>query len=201
VLQWNLLTRERFLALWVVLFALAGLYLLGFLRLEGIRGDEKVGTARLLMGTVFLAFAISLIPGMSGGKLGELDAYVPLAPGQTAGWIRNDYAGALARARAEGKKLFLNFTGYACTNCHWMKSNMFPRPEIAAALNNYVLVELYTDGTDPASELNQKILSERFSTVAIPYYAIVDANEKAVAGFAGLTRDPSEFLAFLRTGQ
>jgi thiol:disulfide interchange protein DsbD len=198
VLQWNLLTRVRFLGIWMVLFALPGLYLLGWLRLEGIGPDDRPGTVRLLLGAAFLAFSISLAPGMAGGKLGELDAYVPLAPGQTSAWIKNDYAQALARARAENKRVFLNFTGYACTNCHWMKSNMFPRPEIAAALGDFILVELYTDGSDAASEANQKILSERFSTVAIPFYAIVDSDEKVLASFAGLTRDPAEFLAFLR---
>ncbi len=201
VLQWNILTRERFLAAWVVLFALPGLYLLGFLQLEGIGPDEKVGIWRLLTGTVFLAFALSLVPGMFGGRLGELDAYVPVAPGQTAAWMKNAYTQALAEGKAEGKRIFLNFTGYACTNCHWMKSNMFTRPEIAEALGRYVLVDLYTDGTDAASELNQKILSQKFSSVAIPYYAIVDPDGNVIASFAGLTRDPAEFLKFLRAGQ
>ena len=198
VLQWNILTRERFLAVWVVLFALAGLYLLGLLRLEGVRADEKLGVGRLLVAGALLAFALSLLPGMFGAGLGELDAYVPLTAGQKASWIKNDYQQALARARAEGKRVFLNFTGYACTNCHWMKSNMFPRPDVAAALGNFVLVELYTDGTDAASEQNQKLLSEKFATVAIPFYAILDADEKVIASFAGLTRDPAEFLRFLR---
>ncbi len=197
VLQWNLITRERFLAAWVVLFSLAGLYLLGLLRLEGVRAGDRLGVGRLIIGGALLAFALSLLPGMFGRGLGELDAYVPLAAGREEVWIKNDYQRALTRARAEGKRLFLNFTGYACTNCHWMKANMFPRPEIAAALAGYVLVELYTDGTDAASEENQKILTERFSTVAIPYYAILDSNERTVASFAGLTRDPAEFLAFL----
>jgi hypothetical protein len=75
---------------------------------------------------------------------------------------------------------------------------MFPRPEIAEALGNYILVEMYTDGTDAASEANQKILTEKFSTVAIPFYAIVDADGKPVRTFAGLTRDSAEFLKFLR---
>src|SRR6185369_4222847 len=79
VLQWNFLTRERFLAAWVILFAMAGLYLLGFLRLEGVKKDEPLGLGRLLTGIAFLVFALSLVPGMSGGKLGDLDAYVPLA--------------------------------------------------------------------------------------------------------------------------
>ena len=199
VMQWNLLTRERFLAIWVVLFTLAGLYLLGLLRLEGIRAEDKLGLGRLLMGVAFLAFALSLLPGIFGGGLGEVDAYVPLSSSQRAVWMKNEYRQALARGRAEGKLIFLNFTGYACTNCHWMKSNMFPRPEIAEALGRYVLVELYTDGTDAASELNQKILTEKFSTVAIPFYAIVDSDEKVIATFAGLTRDPEKFLTFLRS--
>ncbi len=68
VLQWNVLTRERFLAAWIVLFAMAGLYLLGFLRLEGIAKDEPMGLGRLLVGMAFLIFAISLVPGMSGAS-------------------------------------------------------------------------------------------------------------------------------------
>src|SRR5205807_9738680 len=65
VMQWNFLTRERFLAAWVVLFAMAGLYLLGFLQLEGVSKDEPLGLGRLLTSALFLAFAISLIPGRS----------------------------------------------------------------------------------------------------------------------------------------
>ena len=81
VMQWNLLTRERFLAAWVVLFALAGLYLLGFLRMEGVKPDDPLGVGRLLAGALLLVFAVSLLPGMFGARLGELDAYVPPATG------------------------------------------------------------------------------------------------------------------------
>lgn len=208
VLQWNFLTRERFLAAWVVLFALPGLYLLGFLRMEGIRGEEPVGIARLVLGIVFLVFSVSLIPGMFGARLGELDAYVPppsasSLPGAavTSGplWLKNQYREALAQARAEGKLVLVSFTGYACTNCHWMKANMFPRPEVAQRLKDFVLVELYTDGTDAASEENQRLLESRFATTAIPYYAILDADERVVATFPGLTRNTAEFVAFLQS--
>ena len=200
VLQWNILTRERFLSLWIVLFGMAGLYLLGFVRLEGIKPDEPMGLGRLLTGVAFLAFAISLFPGMTGGRLGEFDAYVPLAESKTA-WMKNQYREALARARAEGKLVFVNFTGYACTNCHWMKANMFTRPEIAGALGSFVLVELYTDGTDEASELNQKLQESKFGTIAIPFYAILDPNEKVIATFPQVTRNAQEFLAFLQQGE
>jgi thiol:disulfide interchange protein DsbD len=211
VLQWNLLTRERFLAAWVVLFALPGLYLLGLLRMEGIKADAEVGVGRALGGAAFLIFAISLIPGMFGGKLGELDAYVPLA-GETAAfgggssgggerlvWMKNQFPEALAKAKAENKLLFVNFTGYACTNCHWMKANMFPRPEVMAEMKNFVLLELYTDGTDEASEANQELQNSRFATVSIPYYVLMDGDGKVVASFPGLTKKAEEFVAFLRT--
>jgi thiol:disulfide interchange protein DsbD len=208
VMQWNLLTRERFLAAWVVLFAMAGLYLLGFLRLEGVGKDDELGLGRLLMGALFLAFAISLIPGMFGGKLGELDAYVPLASessvaggnGSALSWMKNDYRGALARGRSEGKLVLVNFTGYACTNCHWMKANMFTRPEIAAAMKDYVLLELYTDGSDAIADENQKVQDSKFKTISIPYYAILDPDEKVVASFPAATRNPQEYLDFLKKG-
>ena len=187
---------------------MAGLYLLGFLRLEGIKPDEHVGLGRLLTGVALLVFAISLLPGMFGGKLGDLDAYVPLGTaiagiggcggGESAlVWMKNQYREALDRARREGKLVLVNFTGYACTNCHWMKANMFTRPEIAAAMKNFVLVELYTDGTDAESEANQKLQLAKFNTVAIPFYAILDPDEKVLATFPGSTSNAAEFLAFL----
>ena len=73
---------------------------------------------------------------MFGGKLGDLDAYVPVATGAGSAeevWMKNDLPGALAKAKAEGKRVLVNFTGYACTNCHWMKANMFTRPRNCGA--------------------------------------------------------------------
>lgn len=205
VLQWNLLTRERFLASWVILFALAGLYLLGLLRLEGVEPDERLGVGRLLVAACLLIFAASLIPGMFGARLGEIDAYVPQAKEQPsapgAGWMKNQISQALDRARAENKPLLVAFTGYACTNCHWMKANLFSRPEVASALADFILLELYTDGADEESERNQKLQEEKFSTIAIPFYAILDANQKVLASFPGLTRNSSEFLSFLNSAR
>jgi thiol:disulfide interchange protein DsbD len=210
VLQWGFLTRERFLAAWIVLFSLAGLYLLGFLRLEGVNPNDHMGPGRLLTGAFLLIFGIHLIPGMLGGRLGELDAYIPppsaeaAASGSGGGsvgakWLKNQYAEALAKAKAENKNVLINFTGYACTNCHWMKQNMFPKPEVQDALAGMVLLELYTDGTDAASEANQKIQESKFQTVAIPYYAIVTPDERVIATFAGLTKNTGEFVAFLKS--
>ncbi len=209
VLQLGLLTRERFLALWVVLFALPGLYLLGKLPMDGIKRDEQLGPGRALAGTVFVAFALSLIPGMFGANLGELEAMVPFAKenaslfggasgGEKLAWMKDDFEAAIAKAKAENKNVLVAFTGVACTNCHWMKANMFTKPDVAAEMKEFVMLELYTDVLDDAkSEANQKRQEELFATVAIPYYAVFSADAKVVASFPGLTRDPKEFIAFL----
>jgi thiol:disulfide interchange protein len=209
VLQKGLISRELFLAAWVVLFALPGLYLLGFLRLEGIKPDEHLGVGRMLLGAVFLIFSLSLLPGMFGSSLGELEGYIPVAAKPAAlssgasgeaVWMKNQYREALAKARQENKLVFLNFTGYACTNCHWMKANMFPRPEISGLLKDFVLVDLFTDGTDAVSEQNQQLEEKRFGTVAIPFYAILDPDEHVIATFPGLTKKTEEFANFLKSG-
>jgi thiol:disulfide interchange protein DsbD len=211
VLQTNLISRELYLACWIVLFALPGLYLLGFLRLEGIKPDDHLGIGRMLVAALFLIFSISLLPGLFGSPLGNIEGFIPVqgksvAFGGTgeagAGpvWMKNQYREALAKAKAENKMVFVNFTGYACTNCHWMKANMFPRPDIAAQLKDFVLVDLYTDGTDSISEENQQLEEKRFGTVAIPFYAIVDPDEKVIATFPGLTRNTQEFASFLKSG-
>ena len=77
---------------------------------------------------------------------------------------------------------------------------MFSRPEIAGLLDALVLVDLYTDGSDAASEANQRRQQTLFNTVAIPFYAIFDADQKPLASFPGLTKDPDEFARFLKSG-
>ena len=209
VLHWGFLSRERFLAAWVVLFALPGFYLLGKLPMDGIKIGEQLGVGRALIGALFIAFAVSLVPGMFGANLGEIEAYVP--PTQETGglfgksqseaklpWMKNDLPAALARAKAENKLVFVNFTGVACTNCHWMKANMFTKAEVRAALDKFILVELYTDELDNAtSEANQKLQESLFQSVAIPYYAVFNADQKLVGSFPGLTKDVKEFTDFL----
>jgi thiol:disulfide interchange protein DsbD len=210
ILQTDLISREIFLAAWVVLFALPGFYLLGFLRLEGIQAQDHLGVGRVLVAALFLTFSISLLPGLFGASLGNVEAFIPvqakgvalLGGGGEAGapvWLKNQYKEALVKARAENKLVFINFTGYACTNCHWMKANMFPRPEIAGLLKDFVLVDLYTDGTDAESEQNQQLEEKRFGTVSEPFYAILDPDERTIATFPGLTRNASEFVTFLKS--
>lgn len=211
VMHWEFLTRERFLALWVVLFALPGLYLLGKLPMDGIKVGETLGVGRALIGTLFMAFALSLVPGMFGANLGELEAYIPLVKenaslfgkggGETKlAWMKNDLEGAIAKAKTENKLVFVNFTGVACTNCHWMKANMFPKRQVREAMEKFVLVELYTDELDdPKSTAFQKMQEDLFQTVGIPYYAVFNTDQKVVSSFPGLTKDVNEFAGFLNS--
>ncbi len=211
VLQLHWLTRERFVAAWIVLFALPGLYLLGLLRMEGIRNDEPLRVTRALIAGLFLIFSLSLAPGLFGGRLGDLDAFIPegsdsvfgaraaQAEANPANYFKNQLDAALTAAREQKKLVLVNFTGYACTNCHWMKANMFPRPEIQSALKDFVIVDLYTDGTDSESEKNQKLEDQKFGTASIPFYAIMDPDQNVIATFPQLTRNPQEFLSFLES--
>ena len=203
---WGILSRERFLAIWIVLFAAAALYLWGVLRHRDDGPPEGVGLVRLGVGTLFMALAISLVPGMFGGGLGELEAHVPEASvsGMTTGsdgleWAKDDYEGAFARAQAEGKTLLVSFTGYACSNCKWMKANMFTRPEIVDLAKQMVLVELYTDGFDEASERHQQMQVDRFQSSGIPFYVLIQPDGSVVATFAGQTRDTEEFREFMQS--
>ncbi|MDQ1471127.1 MAG: hypothetical protein QOJ99_2607, partial [Bryobacterales bacterium] len=192
VLHAGILTRERFLAIWVVLAVMTGLYLLGFLRLPGISQEQELGTSRLLIGILAVAGGLSLIPGMFGARLGDIEAYIPPATSSIFSggggaeqlvWMENDLDGAFAKAKAEGKRVLVDFTGDACTNCKWMKANMFVRPEVASVLKNMVLVELYTDRSDPLSESFQKLEAEQFKTVAIPFYVLYDSDRTVLATF------------------
>ena len=205
VFGWGILSRERFLAIWIVLFAAGGLYLWGIVRLADEGPPGGIGLTRLGIGGAFLALSISLVPGMLGGRLGELDAHIPeasatglrSAAGGGLSWIKDDFAGAEAAARAEGKTLLVSFTGYACSNCKWMKANMFTRPEIGELVGEMVLVELYTDGFDAASEANQEFQISRFRSSSLPFYALIRPDGTVAATFSGQTRDAEQFRSFL----
>jgi thiol:disulfide interchange protein DsbD len=176
--------------------------------MEGIKRDERLGVTRALIASAFLIFSVSLVPGLFNARLGDLDAFIPEVsasslPGGVAAeakvTLKNDLNGALAAAREQNKLVLVNFTGYACTNCHWMKANMFPRPEIQAALKDIIIVDLFTDGTDQESERNQQLEDTRFGTASIPFYAIMDPDQHVIATFPQLTRNPQEFLSFLKS--
>lgn len=208
-------TRPLVLSAWVVLHACAGLYLLGKIRLPHDIPLETVSVGRLGMGMLFLTLALFLSTGLLGNRLpGIIDALLPPAelsgqgihvgtpgapPVGTLGeleWL-DDYNAALARARAEDRPIFLDITGYTCTNCRWMEANIFSLPEIRRWLQQFVLVQLHTDGKD--KDRNQKFQVERFGTVELPLYAIISPDDREIAR-GSFTRDPDQFARFLQQG-
>jgi thiol:disulfide interchange protein len=215
VYQWELLTRPVFIALWLAIGLVTAVYLLGWIRFPHEAPSESVGTPRVLFAILFLAASLYLFRGLIGFGLGEVDAFLPsrhygaveavgfapdaeraVARGQ---WLSNFEEG-LRVARAEDRPLFVDFTGYTCTNCRWMEANMFPDPGVQALFREYVLVKLYTDGPRPEHEENRRLKQERFATIALPYYALITPDDETIATFPGMTRDRNEFIEFLEKG-
>jgi len=108
----------------------------------------------------------------------------------------------MARARAENKPLFVDFTGYTCTNCRYMEGSVFPRPEVRSRLEKMVLVTAYTDGNDEVHDKQREYQIERFKTAALPFYAIINPHDDTVlAVHPDMTKDVSRYVAFLDEGE
>jgi thiol:disulfide interchange protein DsbD len=210
---WGIFTHDVVLASWVVIFVMMALYVLGLFRFAHDAPVTHVGIGRLTTALVCGTIGLWLVTGLAGKPLGELEAFLPPPPDSLKSgiavasasnelpWIMNDYPQALAKAKREGKRVFIDFTGYTCTNCRWMEANMFPRDEVRRELGDFVLVRLYTDGDGEIFERQQRLQQEKYRTVALPFYAVVNADGSPVANFPGLTRDVDEFVAFLRSGK
>ncbi len=114
-------------------------------------------------------------------------------------WIRDSYETALAEAKRTGKPIFVDFTGYTCTNCRWMERNMFTVPAVQNALREYVLVQLYTDGRDSIHMRNRQMQKDRFNTIDLPLYALMSPNDSVLAKGV-FTRDTEAFALVLDRG-
>jgi thiol:disulfide interchange protein len=203
VLRWGIFTRDVVLMGWSAL-AVAGAVYLGRNLPNELRRRE-IRPLRLAPITMALLVAAWLASGVRGRTLPQVEAFLPPAvPSALAAsadapvWLLNDYSGAQAAARSSGKLVFVDFTGYTCTNCRWMEANIFGRPDVSAELGQFVLSRLYTDGDGDLYERQQSFQETTFGTVALPLYAVLDADGKVRATFSGLTRNPAEFIAFLR---
>jgi len=210
---WGIFTHDVVLATWVVIFVMMALYVLGLFRFASDAPVKHVGITRLTTSLVCGTIGLWLMTGLVGKPLGELEAFLPPPPeslksgvatsaaSNDLSWIMNDYEQALARAKREGKRVFIDFTGYTCTNCRWMEANMFTRDDVRRALGSFVLVRLYTDGEGEPFQRQQRLQQEKYQTVALPFYAVVNADGSPVVIFPGLTRDSAQFVAFLEKGR
>ena len=189
---WGIFSRNVVLATWVAL----GLGLIFYL----LRGKRHWVPA-----AITAMIVVWLVSGLTGRRLGELEPFLPPAGANAAGvanagelpWMLDDYEGALARGKAENKLVLVDFTGYTCTNCRWMEANMFPRAEIERELEKFIRVRLFTDGQDESNIRQQKLQEDKFKTVALPLYVIVDGDGNSRGQFLGMTRKSDEFIAFL----
>ena len=212
VWNWGFFTRPAVLAAWVVIAFLTGLYLLGKLRLPHDTQLETIGVPRLLVSMFLFTFSLYMGRGLIGQPIhGLIDAYLPPAIESESGlivqanteedrlrWI-TDFDEGLREAEMSGKPVFLNFTGYTCTNCRWMESSVFTEPRVIDKLNQYILVELFTDG-GPDYKKNQQMEIDRFESAALPLYVLLTPDNREIARFPGLTRDVDKFVAFLSRG-
>ena len=114
-------------------------------------------------------------------------------------WYKDDYEAALTEAKSSGKPLFVDFTGYTCTNCRWMERNVFTRADVQNLMNQYVLVRLYTDRREESNRRNRQMQLDRFNTIDLPFYALFTPEDKVV-GQSVFTRDVDRFKGFLQTG-
>jgi thiol:disulfide interchange protein DsbD len=224
--HWGILKREVFLALWIVIFGLMGLYLIGKLRFKSDTDDGKTGIPGLLLGIFTFSFVFYLIPGLWGAPLRLISGFPP--PDFYKEWTteeqtcplgldcEHDYAEGIKRARRENKPVMLDFTGWNCPNCRRMEENVWPRKEVYDKIkDDYVLVSLYCDDKEnlPAPE---KVGDRRAKTVgqkwsyfqqlyynnnAQPFYVLVGHEGQLLAKPKGYTPNASEFSAYLEEGK
>ncbi|HEY3876690.1 MAG TPA: cytochrome c biogenesis protein CcdA [Candidatus Kapabacteria bacterium] len=213
--SWHFFSRDLVLAAWVAIAIITTIYLLGRFQLSHDTPVEQIGAIRVLIAVAFLSVGIYLYTGFNGHPLGQIDGFLPpvdnsgivqagIGP-STAGtpamqipeqWLPS-YTAALAEAKKSGKNIFIDFTGYTCTNCRAMEATVFSRGDIKQMFQNFILARLYTDNGTSLNDSNRDMEENRFNTIALPYYVIVSPNDTALATFPGFTRNVDDFKSFL----
>ncbi len=248
----GILKREVFIALWIVLFAVMGFYLLGKLKFHHDSDIKHVSVARLMFAVIAFGFVMYLIPGLFGAPLKLIGGFPPpdsnsehwslgMANSGGAGNSSNtngvantsteqkmdcplgincfhDYDSAMAYARTVNKPVMIDFTGFNCVNCRNEEQDVWPDAEVLKILkNDVVLVSLYADdrhelpaslkytskGGDKVETWGDKwsdFEANRFGTVAMPFYAVVDQDGKDLVAPRGYTPDKDVYLQFLKEG-
>lgn len=212
-LVWNLqiFTHVSVLAVWTILMFFTGLYLLGKIQLPHDSKIETISVQRMLLSVFFLTFSLYLGTGLFGRPIhGLIYSYLPPKLTEEVGLISEmngnggqkwftDLDEAFVAANTLGKNIFVDFTGYTCTNCRWMESNIFTKDEVKERFKEFILVRLYTDGGENY-RTKQQYEIDRFGTAALPYYVILSPEDDVLGKFPGLTRDLDIFLKFLDKG-
>ena len=228
---WHILDRETFLSLWIVIFGAMGLYLIGKLKFQsdaaGGEIDKPMPVPCIMLGLCSIAFAIYMVPGLWGAPCKAVSAFAP--PMYTQDFNLNtkevraaytNYEEGMAAAKAQGKPVFLDFTGFGCVNCRKMEAAVWTDPTVADKLTkDYVLISLFVDDKTPLpepihvkdAEGNPKTLrtvgdkwayleQTKFGALTQPFYVPVDNDGNPLAGSFSYKEDVSAFLQFLNKG-
>ena len=199
VWNWNIFTYEVVLYLWALIMLLTGLYIFGLIK---FKNDSPVtfSIQRSLFALSFILFGTYLAAGNHGFDInGNIKSYLPPKKYQSNLVWNNNLDDAFIIAKEQNKNIFIDFTGVTCTNCRWMETNIFSINSVEELMSEYVLVSLYTDAGEGYLEKREYQIN-RFETAALPYYVILDNNDKVLSEFPGLTRNVEEFKDFLKTG-
>ena len=228
---WHLLDREVFLSLWIVIFALLGAYLCGWLKFQSdeIGGEinKPMPVVCIMGGLISLAFAIYMVPGLWGAPCKAVSAFAP--PMNTQDFNINtkvveakftDYDEGMAAAKAQGKPVLIDFTGFGCVNCRKMEAAVWTDAKVADMLSDdFVLISLYVDDKTPLKEPfevtdangNTKTLrtvgakwsylqSSKFGANAQPFYVVLDNDGKPLTSSRAYDEDIAEYIKFLKKG-
>ena len=223
---WRILARDTFLALWIVLFALLGFYLLGKIKFPHDDDDTKVGVGRFFMALFSLAFAVYMVPGLWGAPLKAVSAFAPPMQTQDFNLYNNevhakfdDYDLGMEYARQHGKPVMLDFTGYGCVNCRKMELAVWTDSKVSDIINNdYVLITLYVDNKTPLTspvkvtengrERTLRTVGDKWSYLqrvkfganAQPFYVLIDNEGRPLNKSYSYDEDIPKYIEFLQTG-
>ena len=223
---WRILDRETFLALWIVLFALLGFYLLGKIKFPHDDDNTKVSVPRFFMALASLAFAVYMLPGLWGAPLKAVSAFAPPMQTQDFNLYNNevhakfdDYDLGMEYARQHGKPVMLDFTGYGCVNCRKMELAVWTDPKVSDIINNdYVLITLYVDNKTPLSspvkivengtERTLRTVGDKWSYLqrvkfganAQPFYVLINNAGEPLNKSYSYDESIPKYIEFLQTG-
>ncbi|SHE57261.1 thiol:disulfide interchange protein DsbD [Bacteroides luti] len=223
---WRLLDRETFLALWIVIFALLGLYLLGKIRFPHDDEDTKTSVPAFFMALVSLAFAVYMIPGLWGAPLKAVSAFAPPMKTQDFNLYTkevhakfDDFDAGMEYARQQGKPVMIDFTGYGCVNCRKMELAVWIDSKVSSIIeNDYVLISLYVDDKKPlpspitvtenGTERTLRTIGDKWSYLqrikfgsnAQPFYVLLDNEGKPLNKSYAYDEDIEKYVEFLQKG-
>ena len=223
---WRILDRETFLALWIVIFALLGFYLLGKIKFPHDDDDNKVSVPRFFLALFSLAFAVYMVPGLWGAPLKAVSAFAPPLNTQDFNLFNNEvhakfdnFDMGMQYAKENGKPVMLDFTGHGCVNCRKMELAVWVDPKVKKLITeDYVLITLYVDDKTPLPEpikvnengkqrtlrtLGDKwsyLQSSKFGANAQPFYVLIDNEGKPLNKSYSYDEDIDKYVNFLETG-